>query len=80
MRRSKAFAEALKKVRLKKGITRAELARRVGCTYLNVWFWETGRHYPRGHVLVRLFEIFPELVEAIKHEEGNGNGAKRKDR
>lgn len=78
--KARNFGMALRTIRLKKGMTRAELARKIGCSYLNVWFWETGRHYPRGPVLVRLFEMFPELVELTKGQGGNGNGAKRKDR
>lgn len=73
------FGKALKTVRERRGITRKQLAKMVGCRYENVWFWEVGRHYPSGPMLIRLLTLFPELSQVVSEEVKKG-GAKRKAR
>jgi len=73
------FGEALKQVREKYGLSRRELAKKLGVTYGDVWFWEAGRHFPSGPRLVRLFKLFPELAQLVGDGE-NGKKARKKRR
>jgi len=68
-----AFGKTLREVRERRGLTRKQVAEAVGTTYLNVYFWEKGRHCPSAPFLMRLVALFPELLE-----EGKGNDRKRR--
>lgn len=49
--------QGLKKFRLKKNMTQAELAQQMGVTQSMVAKWEIGDSYPRGETLTRLADL-----------------------
>lgn len=70
-----AFGKTLREVRERRGLTRKQVAEAVGTTYLNVYFWEKGRHYPSAVFLMKLVALFPEM---IKEESGDGKARKKR--
>lgn len=59
----------LKKQREKRGITQAELAKKLGVTQEAVTKWETGRNKPRASTLIKLAEILDCSVDELLKEE-----------
>jgi len=71
------LGEAIKKARLEAGLTKAEIARRLGVDWTTVWSWEVNRRVPLTKHLLALMRILPTLKD---HLDGDGNGEKRKKR
>lgn len=50
------------------GLSMAELARVLGVTEMSVWRWEHGKVKPQRSHLLKLVELFPELVPVNSSE------------
>ena len=61
----KIFAKRLKELRMEKGISKAELAKRIGSSYSIVCYWETDRSKPTAPYLVKLTELFELSVDYL---------------
>lgn len=57
--------EAIKKIRLEKGIGQAELGRKVGVTGAAVLAWETPGRYPEAEKLPRIAEALGCTIDAL---------------
>ncbi len=71
------FAEALKKVRRDKRLSKYRLAKECGVSWLTVNDWEKGRKLPSFPNTIKLFRLFPELMDLLG---GDGDGKARKKR
>lgn len=56
--------------RLRRGLTQAEVARRVGTNPRQVWLWEKGQAAPSGKFIVPLCELYGSDVRYLLHREG----------
>lgn len=64
------LGELIEIKRKRKGWSKRELARRVGCTDVAVWKWETNRSVPRVHMIVRLCSHLDlDVEEAFREVE-----------
>ena len=53
--------DLIRTVRTRAGLSRADLAKRVGVTYGTVWIWEKGEHSPS-------LDTFLKVLEATGYE------------
>ena len=49
--------DLIKAVRTRAGLSRADLAKRVGVTYGTVWIWENGQHSPSLETFLKVLEV-----------------------
>ena len=56
-----AVSREVRTLREAAGLTRAQLAYKVGVCELSIYFWETGRHIPHPANYRRLIEVLGEL-------------------
>jgi len=63
---AKEFGKALRKVRLKRGLSQQAVASFVGTNQPQVSDWESGKHVPSFEHLMALIRLFPELVNEIR--------------
>jgi DNA-binding transcriptional regulator YiaG len=55
--------------RVKAGLKRSEVARRIGCSYSSVVKWEKRERIPVPKWANKLRDLFNELAEELKDEE-----------
>jgi len=48
------------------GLSRADLARKVGCSESAVWAWETGDRAPRGRAASAYGALLRQLAQAVE--------------
>lgn len=60
-----AFKENLRRLRLEKGITQAQLAQKLGVDQRTISAWEKGVCEPSLSIILTLCEIFDETIEEI---------------
>jgi len=63
---TKEFGKALRKVRLKRGLSQMAVASLAGVDQPQVSYWENGKHPPNFEHLIALIRVFPELVNEIR--------------
>jgi DNA-binding transcriptional regulator YiaG len=68
------IGEAIKKARLEAGLTKAEVARRLGVDWSTVYKWEVNLRTPGTRYLLELMRILPTLKD---HLDGEGDGKER---
>ena len=59
------FANRLKKIRSKKGITQVQLAETLGVSKGTVAMWETGKREPNYETLHKLSEFFAKRIDYV---------------
>ena len=68
------LGEAIKRARIEAGMTKAEVARRLGVDWSTIWSWEANRRVPLTKHLLALMKILPTLKDYLG---GEGDGKKR---
>jgi DNA-binding transcriptional regulator YiaG len=72
------LGESIRKARVAAGLSKGEVARRLGVTWLAVHFWERGLRKPSTDHLLALMRLFPDLSAYLSRSEGGKkHGAKR---
>ena len=61
------FAERVKALRSRRGLTCAALAHRIGVSRPTLWAWETGRGHPRAENIKALAEALAVSDEYLKY-------------
>ncbi len=64
-----SLAQALRRARLRHGLTQAQLAARVGVSQGTISFWENGVQTPTVEHVIALALVFPEIVESFQGRE-----------
>lgn len=59
------FANKLKQLREKKGISQLELSKKIGVSPSSITMYEQGERVPRDYVKIKIAEYFGVTVESI---------------
>lgn len=59
------FAEGLKAVMKRRGVTPSALAQTLKISYVTVWAWRVGRNFPTPALRRDLAAMFPELAPLL---------------
>jgi transcriptional regulator with XRE-family HTH domain len=66
MARKPTFGTHIRNARIKRGLTVAELAERVGVSTASIYFWETDHCRPRDENLSALCKVLKLPIKATK--------------